>query len=153
MLARIASFIGYVSDRRRRTYLFSAAVFTFFGLVASGVDLITLQRGFDPDIHTIVESFCIAATAGLVSLLLLSARAEQRRLAREELARVAELNHRLRNALQVIKYANHLDPEHQEMMIEAVDSMETALRQLFPAVASARRSDAFADIREHHARS
>jgi hypothetical protein len=37
-----------------------------------------------------------------VSVVLLSARRERRRILREEINRVVELNHRLRNALQVI---------------------------------------------------
>jgi two-component sensor histidine kinase len=72
----------------------------------------------------------------VIAIVLLTARRERRKIVREEIRRVMELSHRLRNSLKIISYARGSvpDPIHKEMMIDAVRSMDTALRQLFPAL-------------------
>ncbi len=141
VLARIADFIGRVSDRRWSAILFSLGIAVIFGFVDCLVGLTSLGAGLNPVLQTKAQAALVGAVAGMLSLLLLAARREQRRIVRDELTRVAELNHRLRNALQVIRYANHLDPAHGDAMVEAVDSIEVALRQLFPSTGTERRRD------------
>ena len=53
---------------------------------------------------------------------------------REEIRKVAELNHTLRNSLETIADAHYLvaDAEHRKMILETVKNMDEKLRQLFP---------------------
>jgi phage terminase Nu1 subunit (DNA packaging protein) len=56
----------------------------------------------------------------------------------EELARVAELNHNVRNALQVIRHSHTLERDEQaEAIVASVDRIDETLRRLFPALRTA----------------
>jgi hypothetical protein len=53
-----------------------------------------------------------------------------------EVAKVAELNHQVRNALQSIRYAAHLGAEEQYVQVidESVKRIDSVLKALFPIV-------------------
>jgi hypothetical protein len=59
----------------------------------------------------------------------------------EEIRKVAELNHCLRNSMELIADAHYFekDAEHKRMMLETVKTMDEKLRQLFPAHAGGPR--------------
>jgi two-component sensor histidine kinase len=142
MLAPIAEFIGRVSDRRSSTALFSMCVFMLFGLIDAAVDKLMLQARVDFYVHTSVQAAVVGIAACLVSVVLLTARGEQRKIVRQEIQRVMEVNHRLRNSLQVIAYAHYSEgAEAREMMLEAVRSMDSTLKELFPTLGVERRSE------------
>jgi hypothetical protein len=98
------------------------------------------------DIHSPVDLDCflqaviVALGAGLALWLILRGLINQRRLMEDELRRVAELNHHLRNALEVIVLAHHsaADREHQAMVLECVNRIDQKLRELFPVCENAR---------------
>lgn len=148
MLISLADFIGRVSDRRSSTVLFSTGIFIFFGLLDAAVDRLTLQANIDADIHTTVQATIVGLAACIIAVVLLVARRERRRVVREEIQRVMELNHRIRNSLQVITYAHYRegDEAHKEMVLDAVHSMDTTLRQLFPTLGVERRREERQDL-------
>jgi hypothetical protein len=83
--------------------------------------------------HASVDATVIAIlTMSIVSGGILAARARRRRVI-QEMRTVAELNHHVRNALQVIR-DSHLLPEEQQTqaVIESVDRIDSTLRRLFP---------------------
>jgi hypothetical protein len=147
MLVPIADFIGRVSDRRSSTALFSLSIFIFFGLLDAGIDRLTLHTNVDPDLHTTIQATIVGLAACVIAVVLLVARRERRRLVREEILRVMELNHRIRNSLQVITYAHCVDPDdahkaaHRDMILDAVSSMDATLRELFPTLGVERRRE------------
>ncbi len=87
------------------------------------------------DLPTIIDSAMMAGiTAGLVYILLTEWRA-RRRLVVQRLRIIAELNHNVRNALQMILYSRFLPPTEQtQALLDSVDRIESTLEELFPAI-------------------
>ena len=139
MLARLAEFIGRVSDRRSHIVWFSACVFIVYFLVGALIDRSTI--GIGPKIHTLIQGCLVGLAAGIVSVILLSARRQRRKLLREEINRIVELNHRLRNALQVITDADFEETNEgrKRMISDMVQSMDLTLKRLFPTLGLERR--------------
>ena len=139
MLAPLAAFIGRVSDRRSHIAWFSLGVFTVFLFINATIDRVTI--GIDPKMHVFIQGFLVGLAAAFVSVLLLSARRERRRILREEIERVVELNHRIRNSLQVITDAHfdETDEARKRMISDMVQSMDQTLKQLFPTLGLERR--------------
>jgi hypothetical protein len=54
------------------------------------------------------------------------------------LCRIAELNHSVRNSLEVIVLAHYseADLEHKGIVLECTDRIDQKLRELFPAIAN-----------------
>jgi hypothetical protein len=75
------------------------------------------------------------ATAVIISMLLLAVRERHRRML-QEVQRVAELNHTVRNALQVIVHSQYLPPDEQDAgaILESVQRIDDSLRDLFPTI-------------------
>jgi hypothetical protein len=75
------------------------------------------------------------ATAVVVSFLLMAIRERHRRMLKE-MERVAELNHSVRNALQVIVHSQYLSKGEQNAatVLESVQRIDITLRELFPAM-------------------
>ena len=65
-------------------------------------------------------------------------------LVRERMHTIAELNHHIRNALQVIKYwggsQSHVDSMQLQLINESVDRIEWALREVLPRYPAASAS-------------
>ncbi len=141
MFASLADFIGRIADRRSSAVLFSFGIATVFGAVDAILDRGLISVGSAVELHTAFEASTIALLAGVISFVLLGARRERQRIARAELERVMELNHRLRNSLQIIADAHfaETDEEHRNMMFETVESMRRTLQQLFPGLGLDRR--------------
>lgn len=77
---------------------------------------------------------CVAATIG--ALVLVGVR-ERRKRDIEHLRTVAELNHSVRNALEVIVHSHYLSRnDHTTEVLESVDRIDRTLRTLFPAETS-----------------
>jgi hypothetical protein len=87
-------------------------------------------------LHAILDAALMGlATAVIISLLLLAIRERHRRMLRE-MERVAELNHTVRNALQVIVHSQYLPQGEQDAsaILESVQRIDDSLRDLFPAI-------------------
>ena len=88
--------------------------------------------------HAGVDALVIAVlTMTLVSVVIAAARARRYQVI-QEMRTVAELNHHVRNALQVIR-DSHLLPEDKQAqaVIESVERIDSTLRRLFPPVTAA----------------
>ena len=87
-------------------------------------------------IHAALDATLMGfATAIIISLLLLAVRERHRRML-QEMQRVAELNHTVRNALQVIVHSQYLPPDEQDAgaILESVQRIDDSLRDLFPTI-------------------
>jgi hypothetical protein len=136
MLNRIGDFVGRVADRRSTIFLTASVVMVVFGCFDYFTDMAMLSFGVAPELHAAGLAMFVGVGAGFSALVLLMARRERRRMVQDELYRLAELNHRLRNSLQIIAYAHYTseDESHRKMMMDAVSSIDTSLRQLIPAM-------------------
>jgi Co/Zn/Cd efflux system component len=96
-----------------------------------------LTRLSAPEIfHAALDAILMGfATAIITSFLLLAIRERHRRML-QEVRRVAELNHNVRNALQVIVHNQYLPQSEQDAdaILESVQRIDDSLRDLFPAI-------------------
>jgi hypothetical protein len=90
-------------------------------------------------LNAVIDAAVIAAFTGVLLGVVVAAAHMQRRMVAKEMQTVAELNHHVRNALQVIRESHRLPTERQtEAVIESVDRIDKTLKTLFPSVAPAR---------------
>jgi hypothetical protein len=136
MLNRIGDFVGRIADRRSTIFLTAALVMLAFGCFDYFTDMAMMSFGVAPELHAAALATFVGVGAGFSALVLLLARRERRKLLQDELFRLTELNHRLRNSLQIIAYAHYTseDEAHKTMMMDAIASIDTSLRQLIPAL-------------------
>jgi hypothetical protein len=124
------------------TILLATLVSTIiFGLFDYFGDSAMLQVGIDPQIHSAAQAAFVGLGAGIATFVLLLARRERRKLIQDQVFKVAELNHSLRNGLQVILDSHHAANEEiqQQMIFDTVASINESLRQLFPTLGIERR--------------
>ena len=96
-----------------------------------------------------------AAVAGTVATLLVGSLLAlviyRRTLMRRQLLVVAELNHQVRNALEIIAASTWRIADQQTVttILEAVTRIDVTLRSLFPAARTFRRKTRGADLSSH----
>ncbi|HEX8924972.1 MAG TPA: hypothetical protein VF786_04230 [Terriglobales bacterium] len=144
MLDRIGEFVGNLADHRSTILCAAVCAALFFGFLVYFGHIALLDSGIDPALHASILAAVVGLGAGLVCVVLLVARRERRKIVQDELRRLAELNHRVRNCLQIIADAHYVegDTSHRKMMLEAVASMDQSLKQLFPALGFEHRKKA-----------
>jgi hypothetical protein len=80
----------------------------------------------------------VCGAAALAPLLMLIAARERRRRVVDDLRRIAQLNHEVRDALQVIVYGEYesaaTPTEHRTAILGSVEQIDKTLRQLFPVI-------------------
>lgn len=77
-----------------------------------------------------------AAICGLVFLLLLRSYRQRRAMLRQRVEVIANMNHHVRNALQVIEFTSYsnADKEQFEAVKSSVNRIQWALRELLPKI-------------------
>jgi hypothetical protein len=119
-------------DSRPRNRLLFFLVVLGVGALGLGLDWLLVKEG--------VRRFDVVALSnGLTGLgvgLLYFSRIERERRARvqKQLRTIAEMNHHIRNALQVIAYASAASDKTQsvELISQSVERIEWALREILP---------------------
>jgi len=101
-------------------------------------DIFLSAEGFSRWGIVVLSDIITGAVAGALFYQFAKNEKNRRELIRERMHTVAELNHHIRNALQVIKFwgAQHqncaLDEMQIRLMKESVDRIEWALREVLP---------------------
>jgi hypothetical protein len=121
----------------RRTGLLSLLVFVIVSLIGIVLDRLLLKEGL-PRLDMLIFSNGLTGlfAGGLVFQM---AREEKagRELVAERMKTIAELNHHIRNALQVIKFLgaqnrSGLDEMQLQLINDSVNRIEWALREVLP---------------------
>ncbi len=83
----------------------------------------------------ILDAFSVAVLMGVIAYIGVSALHARRQRLLAEVRMVAELNHRVRNALQTIAYAARLPEAGNQVQIieECIQRIDLTLRELVPA--------------------
>lgn len=136
MLVQIGEFIGRISDRLDSLVAASCMVAIAFWFFDYSLEIELAESGVRPEVHAELLALLVGLGAGFAAFALLLSRRERRRMIYDELRRVAELNHQLRNALEIIADAHYIaeNETHRRLILETVESMDTNLKQLFPAL-------------------
>ena len=107
------------------------------GLLEYLIHTSVMQTNISPQAQAIIDAVLVCGAAALAPLLLLLAARDRRRVL-DDLRRIAQLNHEVRNALQVIFYGEYesaaTPTEHRTAILGSVEQIDTTLRQLFPVI-------------------
>lgn len=101
-------------------------------------DIFLVSEGFSRWSLIVVSNMFTGSIAGLLFYQYARNERTRRELIRERMQTIVELNHHIRNALQVIKFwgAQHqncsLDDAQAQLMKDSVDRIEWALREVLP---------------------
>ena len=101
-------------------------------------DIFLTSEGFTRWSLIVLSNMITGLIAGALFYQFAAAERNRREFLRERMQTIAELNHHIRNALQVIKFwgAQHqnctLDEMQIQLMRESVDRIEWALREVLP---------------------
>jgi len=117
-----------------------ALVVTLFGISAGvlefAVHLAVMRAGVSRLVEAMAGAVLLGLAAALLPLLFLLVARERHRRVLDDLRKIAELNHHVRNALQTIVYSEYLpDSEaNRRVILEGVERIGRVLQELFPAV-------------------
>jgi len=108
------------------------------GLLGYLIHIFAMRMNVSPQAQTGIETALLCCAAALAPFLLLIAARERRRLVVDDLRRIVQLNHEVRNALQVIVYGEYesaaTPTEHRTAILGSVEQIDKTLRQLFPVI-------------------
>lgn len=109
------------------TAVFAVAVFA----IAFIADWLAFQAGHSL-MRFVVSNIVTAVLTSALALTLVSRASERRRVVHERLRILAELNHHIRNALEVIQMSAHTTKDKQAIATinEAADRIQVALREI-----------------------
>jgi hypothetical protein len=110
-----------------------AALFVF--LVSSAADMLMLKEHETPRLTIELSDTVTSAAIGLLSYKLVRLHQDRRARVRQRVEVIADMNHHVRNALQVISLSSHgRDKEEITAIRESVNRIQWALRELLPKI-------------------
>ncbi len=138
MLYRVGKLLVEVTESRTGVLAFGIASGVLAAAVQIGIAHLTRFLHFTETI--LFPAVCMGVFVAALSWTEAAAVRQRRLRVVDDVAKVASLNHNVRNALQAIQYAAHLSVGRNEMQIidDAVERIDDTLRDLFPVVGSQR---------------
>jgi len=131
----VVVFLGKLSDSHSRIWLAVVAVTVLFGLFGFASDAAMIYFDVPHDVHAGLVGAAVGLGAGLSCWVVLTGVRERRGRLADEIQRLAELNHTVRNSLEVITWAAHIpDGQHRTIVLESTARIEEKLRELFPGM-------------------
>ena len=121
-------------DTKRRLITVSVVVFVLVSLIGYALDRYLVRDGINRLQILMVSNALTGIVAGLLFYTLAFNERMRRAQIHHRLSTIAEMNHHIRNALQVITYATATgkDSESMELIQSSVDRIEWALREVLP---------------------
>lgn len=109
-----------------------AALLVF--LIGAGLDWLVLHENQSRTIAISVSDSMAAVIAGVLVFRLLQYERARRRRLRQRLEIIAEMNHHVRNALQVISLSTYSSADQKQLAAikESVNRIQWALREILP---------------------
>ncbi len=135
MFSTLGRLVGHMSDRSSHTLVAVGAAVAFFAAVEFIVHEVLARLALPPLTGAVLDASLVGCSFGFAVWVLLLGNRERRLRVRMELERIAELNHEIRNALQII-IDSHFDsnPTRRDMVLESVSRVDAALKRVFPVV-------------------
>lgn len=114
--------------------LATLGIFLLVTVSAYGFDRMLRRDGVNREVITASANALTGLVVALMFLEYTRNVQNRRRLVRDRLEVIADMNHHIRNALQVISYgtATHGGKQETEMMRESIQRIEWALREVLP---------------------
>ena len=121
---------------RSKSSMATAVIFTtlVFGLFEYSVSRWLIGVNMDPAVHAGMQAGIVGLGAGIAVLVILQGALQRRQMVADELRRVGELNHYIRNSLELIVLATHTPEEQQrtELILESTYRIDQTLKKLMP---------------------
>jgi hypothetical protein len=125
-------------DSRIRLLALCVCVVLLVGLVGYGFDRFLARDGVTRTDILVVSNALTGIVAGFLFFSLSYNERVRRKAIQQRLRTIAEMNHHIRNSLQVITYAAAADSEESLALIRSsVERIEWALREVLPGHVSA----------------
>jgi len=137
MRAILARTLLFFLQSRLRVWGATIGAAVLFGLFEFAVSRWLIGVHLTANLHSALQAAIVGMGAGLSLWLIFLGIIDRRRIVADELRRVAELNHSVRNSLELIVLAHHseTDLEHKAMMLECTNQIDRTLRELYPVIA------------------
>jgi len=120
-------------DSRVRLIVLCVCVVVLVWMVGFGFDRLLARDGVTRTDVLLTSNALTGVVAGFLFYSLANNERLRRKLVRERLRTIAEMNHHIRNALQVITYATAADTEESvDLIRDSVERIEWALREVLP---------------------
>ncbi len=122
------------TDSRTRLIVLCVCVVLLVWLVGFGFDRLLARDGIARVDILLTSNALTGIVAGFLFYSLSNNERMRRRLVQERLRTIAEMNHHIRNALQVITYATATENHDKsvELIRSSVERIEWALREVLP---------------------
>ncbi len=115
--------------------MLAAGFAVLMSLCGIGLDLLLLHNHEGTRLTMVVSNSLAGLIAGVLVFRVLQFGRERRARIEERLQTISDMNHHIRNALQVISFsAGSAHDQHLEGIREAVDRIQWALREVLPKV-------------------
>lgn len=126
--------MDFSRDSRARLVLLCVLVVLLVWLVGYGFDHLLARDGVTRFDILLVSNGLTGIVAGFLFFSLINNDRLRRNLVRERLRTIAEMNHHIRNALQVITYASATNANDASVNLirDSVERIEWALREVLP---------------------
>ncbi|HSY12206.1 MAG TPA: hypothetical protein VK976_08465 [Verrucomicrobiae bacterium] len=121
-------------DSRARLIFICLLVVLMVWLVGFGFDRLLARDGVTRNDILLTSNLLTGIVAGFLFYSLTDNERLRRNVMRERLRTIAEMNHHIRNSLQVITYATATQKSNEsvEMIRSSVERIEWALREVLP---------------------
>jgi hypothetical protein len=121
-------------DSRIRLVVLCLCVALMVWMVGFGFDRVLAKDGVTRTDILLTSNFLTGVVAGFLFFSLSNYERLRRKLVRERLRTIAEMNHHIRNALQVITYAtaSRTESGSVDLISSSVERIEWALREVLP---------------------
>lgn len=136
MLRALGPFISVLTSRRLYVFISSFFATVVFGLFDFNVSRWTIESTLAPELKAAFQATIVGMGAGIALWFLLESVRQRRKLVAEELERVSELNHAIRNSLEIIVLAHYTEAnaEHRALILECTKRIDQKLKELYPIV-------------------
>ena len=136
MLDRLGTFLVEVSDTRRGRVLLVLAI----AAIATALEYLShvaiISYVSHPGLARLLDSITIGIAIAIITSIEVKAVQQRRRKVLDDMRVVRELNHEVRNALQIISYAARVPETEQQVAIidESIARIDSTLKELFPTI-------------------
>ncbi len=126
--------MDFSRDSKARLLILCVLVVLAVWLVGYGFDRLLAHDGVTRLDILLTSNALTGMVAGFLFYSLINTERLRRNVMRERLRTIAEMNHHIRNSLQVITYvtATQKDSESVDMIRSSVERIEWALREVLP---------------------
>ena len=115
--------------------IFATAFAVLIFVVSSAADMLLLKEHETARVTIELSDGVSSAAIGLLAYKLVRLHQERRQRLRQRIEVIADMNHHVRNALQVISLSTHgKDKEEISTIRESVNRIQWALRELLPKI-------------------